>query len=138
MNTHFTNRTNYITTSYGIAFLFLALIFSACGRSVSFMKYNSNTYSPTDSVDVFRNNPIDKEYIELGELSIGLKSKDEDAVLLLVNKAKQIGADAIILIGETSEGETTIPIKNIYTGQTMFYMSNEDKYLKAIAIKYQD
>jgi hypothetical protein len=107
------------------------------------MKYNSNIYPPTDSIEVLRNKPVEREFIELGELSIEIKKgilfgNEEDAVLDLIGKAKEIGADAIIILGESSDGETTVPIKNVYTGQTISYETIENKNLKAIAIKYKN
>ena len=122
-----------------IALMFFIILFiCACSPSVKFMKYSENIYTPTDSIEVLRNKPIEKNYIELGELSIKVKSGDENSVLRLVDKAKEIGANAIIILGESSEGETTFPVKNFYTGQTMFYTSVEKMYLKAIAIKYKN
>lgn len=129
---------NLIKTAYLIVMLLIAVFISACAkRDVVFMKYNSNIYPPTDSIEVLRNKPVEKDYIEIGELSLRVNSDEENSVLILIDKAKKIGADGIILLGESSDGETTIPIKNLYTGQTMYYLKIEDKYLKAIAFKYK-
>lgn len=138
MKKYFNNSPNFIKATYCFVILLYAVFISACARSgVSFMKYNSNIYPPTDSIEVLRNKPVEKDYVEIGELSLEVNSGDENSVLLLIDKAKKIGADAIILLGESSDGEITIPIKNLYTGQTMFYSTLENKYLKAIAIRYK-
>lgn len=98
------------------------------------MKYTENTYQPTKSIEVLRNKPVEKEFVELGELSLrikkGLFSNQEEAVLQLKEKAKEIGADAIIILGEESEGNVIVPIGDLYT-------SVDKRYLKAIAIKYK-
>lgn len=117
-----------------IVIFFIALFFPACSPSVNFMKYNDDNYPPTNSVEVLRNKPVEKEFVELGELSLqvkkGIFSNQEEAVLNLKEKAKEIGADAIIILGEESEGSVILPIGNLYT-------SVDKRYIKAIAIKYK-
>lgn len=114
-----------------IAIMIFTLIFLlSCSQSVKFMKYSEVYYSPTKSVEVIRYKPSEKEFIEIGELSLRIiKNNQEDAVLLLKEKAKEIGADAIIILGENSEGSVLVPIGNLYT-------SIDKRYIKAIAIKY--
>jgi len=113
--------------------IFSTIFFSGCSPSVNFMKYSEDNYQPTNSVEVLRNKPIEKEFVELGELSLQIKkgifSNKEEAVLKLKEKAKEIGADAIIILGEDSEGSVIVPIGDLY-------ISVDKRYLKAIAIKY--
>jgi len=116
--------------------IFLSAVFlSACSPSVNFMKYSEENYPPTNSVEVLRNKPVEKEFIELGELSIqvkkGIFSNQEEVVLKLKEKAKEIGADAIIILGEESEGSVIVPIGNLYT-------SVDKRFIKAVAIKYRN
>ena len=117
-----------------IIILVISLFLSAC-YSVDFIKYSEETYSATTSVDVFRNKPVDREYIELGELSLrvkkGIFSNQESVVLKLKEKAKEIGADAIIILGEESEGSVIVPIGDLYT-------SVDKRYIIAIAIRYKN
>ncbi len=119
---------NFVLILISILFLF------CCSPSVNFMKYTEDSYQPTTSVEVLRNKPVEKEFVELGELSLrikkGLFSNQEEAVLQLKEKAKEIGADAIIILGEESEGSVIVPIGDLYT-------SFDKRYLKAIAIKYK-
>jgi len=111
--------------------IFSSILFSGCSPSVNFMKYIEDTYPPTNSVEVLRKKPVEKEYIELGELTLKIKkSNQEEAVLQLKEKAKEIGADAIIILGEESEGSVIIPIGNLYA-------SVDRKSIRAIAIKYK-
>ena len=114
---------------------FLILTHLSCSPSASFMKYSDDSYLPTNSVEVLRHKPVEKEFIELGELSIQIKKgilfgNEEDAVLDLIGKAKEIGADAIIIVGEDSEGNVIVPVGSVYT-------TVDKRYLKAIAIKYK-
>ena len=116
-----------------ITIIFLILLLSAC-HSVSFISYQDESYPASSSVEVFRSKPVDKEYIELGELSLrvkkGLFGNQEEVVLKLKEKAKEIGADAIIILGEETEGNVIVPIGDLYT-------SVDKRYIKAIAIKYK-
>lgn len=57
------------------------------------------------------------------------KSTEENAVLYLKKKAMSIGADAIIILGESSGGSVVVPVGNMYA------IVNK-RYLKALAIKY--
>ena len=113
-----------------ITIIFVTLLFLSCSPSVNFMKYIEDNYPPTNSVEVLRKKPVEKEFVELGELSLRIKkSNQEEAVLFLKEKAKEIGADAIILLGEDSEGSVIVPIGNLY-------ISVDRKSINAIAIKY--
>jgi uncharacterized protein YbjQ (UPF0145 family) len=70
----------------------------------------------------------DKEYIELGLLSADTGKK---AIIDLQNKAKEIGANAIIILGERNEGTVAIPIGD------MAYDVPVNK-LEAVAIRYKN
>lgn len=112
-----------------VKYLFISIIVTfqfSCVPSVSFMNYTETKYKPTSSVNVVRKNTIDRKFIELGELSVKITkdliyNNEEDAVMQLKEKAKTIGADAIIIIWE--EKETILK-------------DDEIRYVKAIAIKY--
>lgn len=107
------------------------MLFFSCSPSVNFMRYSEAIYPPTNVVEVLRSKPVEKEYVELGELYLKIKkSNQEEAVLQLKEKAKEIGADAIIILGEESEGSVIMPIGNLYA-------SVDRKSIKAIAIKYK-
>ena len=106
----------------------LALLMMACAPSTKFMRYTDESYTPTTNVEVLRAKPIQRNFIELGEVSV--RSTGEDAVLYLKRKAMSIGADAIVIIGESSDGSVAVPVGNMYA-----IVNN--KYLKALAIKYK-
>lgn len=81
------------------------------GPTVSYSPYSAQTFAPTTRVDVFRTKVADRRYFELGELCVRVRrSTQETAVLELAEKAKEIGADGIILMGERSAGAVAAPI----------------------------
>lgn len=95
------------------------------------MRYTVEAFPPTTNIEVIHNFPVDKKYLELGELSIRLKrSTEEDAVLYLIDKAKEIGADAIVIIGERHGGSILVPAGEIW-------VKVDKRYLKGVAIKYE-
>lgn len=115
-----------------ILIVFAASCATAPGaRGVKFTKYISEPYPATHTVDVLHVKPISRDCVELGQLSIRLKrSTEENAVLCLKEKAKEIGADAIVILGETSGGSIAVPIGSMYA-------IVHNRYLNALAIKYK-
>ncbi len=56
------------------ALLFIPVLFLfGCSPSVDVMKNTEEVYQPTSSVEVLRSKPVEKEYLELGELSLTIK-----------------------------------------------------------------
>jgi hypothetical protein len=106
----------------------LVLCLIACVPTVRVVRYTNEVYSPTTNVEVLRIKPPDRQYIELGELEI--KSTRDDAVQYLVQRAKEIGADAIILMPEKSIGAVAAPI-----GQMIYAAPIRRRW--AVAIKYR-
>ncbi len=95
------------------------------------MRYSADILEPTDRIEVFHTKPTDRDYVELAELSIRLdKSTEETAVLYLNDKAKELGADAIIMMGERTTGAFAMPLGNMA-------IAVPTKELYAIAIKYR-
>lgn len=118
-----------------ILIIFMLVLVAGCARTVKYMKYTTDKYSPTTSIEVLRVKPITKNFIELGELKLRISKRNEEtAVLSLKEKAKSIGADAIIILGENSGGAVAMPIN---TGQGAMYIVINKRYLKALAIKYK-
>lgn len=108
--------------------LLVFLTFFISCSSVDFLRYTDQTFEPTNEVEVFQTNPPEKEYTELGLLST---ETGDDAIIDLKNKAKEIGANAIIIIGEKNKGTVAMPVGNMAYGIPI----NE---LEAVAIRYKN
>jgi hypothetical protein len=92
-----------------------------------FRPYISAIYAPTSEVDVLSVVPLRHAYTAIGEISLRVKKiHTQQAVFLFSEKAKQIGADAIILMGKRSRRLSVVSI-----GQIMGVLSKE---IYAIAI----
>jgi hypothetical protein len=116
-------------------FLFTILILAGCAQqenvNIKVMRYTTEPLLPTSSCDIFHTKQIGRDYIEIGEVSVVLgKSTQENAVAYLVEKAKGLGANAIILMGERTEGTVVIHMRNMT-------VANPIKELYAIMIRYK-
>lgn len=111
----------------------VSVLFTACATTptVRFMRYSDIQYPPTSNVQVLQIKPPDRAFRELGVLSIRLKrDTQDDAILYLVNRAKEIGADAIVVLGEVSAGAVAIPMGNMAVAVPL-------RDLQALAIRYE-
>ena len=114
-----------------ICSLIVTSFFIGCAPQVKVMRYTTETFQPTSKIEVFHTKQIGRDYIEIGEVSIRLKkSTEENAVAYLNEKAKKLGADAIIIMGERSKGAVAMPVGNMVVAVPI-------KELYAIAIKYK-
>ena len=95
------------------------------------MRYTAEVFQPTTQIEVIHTKPISRDYIEIGEIAIRLKkATQENAVVYLIGKAKELGADAILIIGERSKGTVAMLIDDIAVAVPI-------RELYAIAIKYK-
>jgi hypothetical protein len=112
----------------------LALIACAAtptAPTARFTRYTNADYPPTTEIEVLRTKPADRLYIELGEISLRLtKSNESDAILMLKEKAKEIGANAILILGEQTRGAVAFP-----AGYMAVAVPIRD--LVAVAIRYK-
>jgi hypothetical protein len=107
--------------------LFALHLLAACAHSAKVRRYIPAQYSPTTSVEVFATKGPSRDYIELAELSV---KADDESVHYLTEKAKELGADAIILTGEQSRGSVMMPAGNMWVAVPV-------RKLAAVAIKYK-
>lgn len=82
------------------------------------------------TIDVFYTQ-VPSEYIEIAQITCG-DTDDEWCLQQIKIKAREIGADAIIIIGKASSYGVGIPI-----GYTTI-VSTESYGINSIAIKYKD
>ena len=114
-----------------IIVLFFASFVCGCETTANVMRYTTDIYPATDYVEVLHTKPADRDYIELGEVSIRLNDETEhNAVALLVDKSKELGANAIILMGERSRGAVAIPIGRMAVARPL-------RELYGVAIRYK-
>ena len=124
-----------LVSIYAIVFCFL-IAWGGCAatnRQVKVMRYSLEDFAPTkiSKVEILRTKPVTKSYTEIGELSLRVgNSNRETPPIKLKEKAAQLGADAIILMGERSTGSVDMPI-----GES--YVTIDLRYLYGIAIKYE-
>lgn len=82
------------------------------------MEYTSERYEPTQHVEVLHTKPPSRDFIELGVISVPAKIAPIDRgsrnpIDHLVEKAKSIGADAVLILGERAGGALIMPAGNI-------------------------
>lgn len=111
--------------------MLLLLLVGCATNQTKVMRYTIETFAPTDRVEVLHTKPVSRDYIEIGEVSIRLKkSTEETAVALLCERAKELGADAFIIIGERSKGAVAMPVGSMAVAVPI-------RELYGVAIKYK-
>ena len=80
-------------------------------------------------IDIYRTQTPDEKYIEIGEITCA-DTNDEYALKQVLIKAREIGADAIIILGKANSSGVGVPVGN------MVYASSYSYGIKAVAIKY--
>lgn len=81
-------------------------------------------------VDVFNTAKPDRDYIEIAKITCG-DTDDSWSIKQVLIKAREIGADAIIIVGKAGSQGVGVPMGN------MAYVVTEDYGISAIAIKYK-
>jgi len=118
-----------VKRSLAIALGFSVLI--ACAPTARFARYTDLSFPSTTEVEVLRTKPADRPYIELGEIRLQLKkSNEDDAILVLREKAKEVGADAIVILGEQSRGAVLLPMGSMTVAVPL-------RDLVAVAVRYK-
>ena len=107
------------------------ILFAGCAPYYKVMHYTNFKFLPTSSVEVLRTRPVDREYIELGEVSIRLDAfTPKNPVLFLAEVARKLGADALLLLDEKDTGAVILPFFGTY-------ISEKKEKLVGIAIRYK-
>ena len=111
--------------------LLTLLLIVGCALPIRVTPYTTIQYEATQNVEVMRTKPPDREYIEIAELRTRVGAANRHLALPnMVEKAKQIGADAIILLGEQEQGKALI-------GGTTAPVAASLMDMIGIAIKYK-
>ena len=77
-------------------------------------------------VDVFlRSEPPSRPYASVGEVEIATERESrsmEEMLTYARQEARRLGGDALIVeTGSTTTSGATVPVRNLYTGQVMYY-----------------
>lgn len=117
----------------GIAVLLAAFAVGCATPTAKVMRYTTETFPPTvaSSVRIHRTRIEDRPYIEIAEVSLRIKkSNQETAVAVLREKAAELGADALILMGERSVGAVAMPVGDMAVAVPL-------REIYGVAIKYK-
>ncbi|MBQ9207534.1 MAG: hypothetical protein IJ158_12605 [Treponema sp.] len=82
-------------------------------------------------IDVYYTNRPNKNYIELAQITCE-DTEDDWCLKQIKIKAREIGADGIIILGKAASAGVGVPVGNMY------FVSDEAYGMKAIAIKYTE
>ena len=121
--------------------LYLVLIvFISCATSspVLYQPLSDAKYPKTTKVDVYKQNEKPtQEYTEIGNLEIKMESrKEEQMYAAAIAKAKEVGADGLILVKDEVKMELVDVPRNIDNRQATDAMEKQFKILVFLAIKY--
>jgi len=74
--------------------ILLFLISCVPKPKVNVMRYTTDAFRPTNHIDVLHTKPVEKNYLEIAEISIRLNKKTREyGVAYLREKAMELGAD---------------------------------------------
>ncbi len=82
------------------------------------------------NIEVYITNTPSDPYIEIAQITCD-DTEDDWCLKQIKIKAREIGADGIIILGRSASGGVGVPIGNMY------YVSSEEYGMKAIAFKYK-
>jgi hypothetical protein len=111
------------------ALLILLLPAIWCCREVAVRTYTDTVYPPTQEIQVFRTAVPTRPYVELAELRT--IAGDQRAIDALVQKAKELGADGLVILGEQAGDTVAVPVGGMWMAAT-------DSFLVAVAIRFSD
>ncbi len=121
-----------------ILLLVSAFLFSRCA-STGFLMAKAkvtlfgNSYPPKnegDKIDVYMTNTPTQKYIEFAQI-ICRDTNDNWSLNQITKKAREIGADGIIIIGKAGSSGLGFPMGN------STYVVSEEYGMTAVAIKYK-
>jgi hypothetical protein len=120
---------------YTLTLLVVLFVLTACSQpQVREVKYTMDTFEPTADVEVLSTWPRDRKYFAIGELEVSTSDQANNA---LVRKARQMGADAIV-VGPTRErSQVYVPIDSPLNANSVSFRGVSLNSVRAIAIKYE-
>ncbi len=121
---------------YLLSLLVALFALTACGLpSVKETRYTMDAFEPTANVEFLQTWPRDRKYIEIAELEVGAGDQANKALL---DKAKEIGADAIVVGPVHRHGPVHVPINGeLLDGPAGSYRGITLDSVRAVAIKFE-
>lgn len=121
-----------------IYLLVSALIISGCASTgflmakakVTLLGESYPAKSEDAKIDVYMTNKPTQEYVEFAQITCG-DTNDKWSLEQITKKAREIGADGIIIIGKAGTSGVGVPIGN------STYIVSEDYGMTTVAIKYK-
>ncbi len=119
--------------------LFASILFFSSCASAGFLMAKakvtlfSDPYPPKSEdaeIDVYMTKKPTQDYVEFAQITCG-DTNDKWSLEQINKKAREIGADGIIIIGKTGSSGVGIPMG------TSTYVVSEDYGMTAVAIKYK-
>jgi hypothetical protein len=98
---------NKTTKNLLILTLLIVLVSCASVSTVRFTPYPGlpSNLTPTNNVEILNAMPTNKQYIQLGEIVVEGFS-DQEMINKIITKAKEVGADAVLIVSREYKGET--------------------------------
>lgn len=121
-----------------IYLLVSALIISGCASTgflmakakVTLLGESYPAKNEDAKIDVYMTNKPTQEYVEFAQITCG-DTNDKWSLEQITKKAREIGADGIIIIGKAGTSGVGVPIGN------STYIVSEDYGMTTVAIKYK-
>lgn len=117
-----------------LSIIILMMMFSSCATPKVILF--GEAYPPKSldaTIDVYSTNKPSVNYKEIGQITCGDEISSESSNMKqILKKAREIGADGIILIGKAGTSSIGMPV-----GSFTYYTS-ESYGIRAIAIKYNN
>jgi PBP1b-binding outer membrane lipoprotein LpoB len=87
--------------------LTLLLLVSCAAMTVKFTPYPGapSNLTPTNNVEILNTMPTNKQYVQLGEI-VAEGFSDQEVINKIITKAKEVGADAALIVSREDKGET--------------------------------
>mgnify|MGYP000843932878 CR=1 FL=1 len=110
-------------------------VLAACSQpQVREVKYTMDIFEPTVDVEVLSTWPRDRKYFAIGELEVSTGDQANDA---LVRKARQMGADAIVVGPGRERSQVYVPIDSPLNTNSTSFRGVPLYSVRAVAIKYE-
>lgn len=96
--------------------LTLALVLLTGCAHVAVSRYTQQAFKPTTELEVFHFQMPSRPFTEIAKLTIAQSDSSEQKV---IERAKLLGADAVIFVASNSGRTAVVPMGGMYIGRTL-------------------